>query len=265
VLFAGDPVIHIDNCERPITGDFLCSMLTQEVVQARILGQSERRVLPCTALVLASGNNLTLAGDVSRRAVICRLDAKVERPDTRKFDFDCHDEVLAARPELVVAALTVLRAYIVADRPTKLTPMGSFTDWEWIRGALVWLDCADPADTRSAILDSDPRKDELVVVMDLWASAFGDKAVEVGEISVSTCKEVAALHAKFIEVACHVAGKWSGKSVGWWLRRYKDRVVGDRCFRNDDRGKTQSWRLATPPVERSTAIVTKASTDVEEM
>ncbi len=25
ILFAGDRVIHIDNCEQPITGDFLCS------------------------------------------------------------------------------------------------------------------------------------------------------------------------------------------------------------------------------------------------
>ena len=81
VLFAGDPVIHIDNCERALVGDFLCSMLTQEVVQARVLGYSERRVLPSTALVLASGNNLTCVGDVSRRTVVCRLDAEVERPD----------------------------------------------------------------------------------------------------------------------------------------------------------------------------------------
>lgn len=144
ILFAGDPVIHIDNCDRAITGDFLCSMLTQEIVQARILGLSERRVLPCTALVLASGNNLTLAGDTSRRAVMCRLDAGVEKPENRRFSFDCHEEVKAGRPELVVAGLTILRAYIVAGKPEKLTPMGSFDHWEWIRGALVWLGCAEP-------------------------------------------------------------------------------------------------------------------------
>ena len=55
VLFAGDPVIYIDNCERPISGDFLSSMLTEEEVQARILGFSERRLLPTKSLVLASG------------------------------------------------------------------------------------------------------------------------------------------------------------------------------------------------------------------
>lgn len=255
ILFAGDPVIHIDNCERPISGDFLCSMLTQEIVQARILGQSERRVLPSTALILASGNNLTFAGDTSRRAVVCRLDAKIERPDTRTFDFDCHEEVLAARPELVVAGLTILRAYALAGRPVKLQPMGSFSDWEWIRGALVWLDCADPADTRSAILDSDPRKDELLAVMDLWASALGGTAVEVADINTRADGDadaaVRVLRDKLTEIACR--GTWSGKSVGWWLRRNKDRVVGGRCFQCEQSRNGQRWRLVTDgtPVQGS--------------
>jgi len=246
VLFAGDPVIHIDNCERAISGEFLCSMLTQEILQARILGQSERRILPSTALVLASGNNLTFAGDTSRRAVICRLDAQVERPDTRSFDFDCHAEVLADRPELVAAGLTILRAYVVAGRPQKLTPMGSFTDWEWIRGALVWLGCADPADTRLSILDSDPRKDELVGVMDLWAKAFGDAPVEVARIGKGTGEAEVALQEKLVEVACR-QGKWNAKSIGWWLRRNKDRVLGGQSFRCERGANGQQWLLAGAP------------------
>ena len=102
-------------------------------------------MLPATALVLASGNNLTFAGDVARRVVVCRLDAQMERPDARAFNFDVHDEVLVHRPALVVAGLTILRAYVVAGRPEKLTPMGSFTDWDLIRGALVWLGMTDPS------------------------------------------------------------------------------------------------------------------------
>ncbi len=253
VLFAGDPVIHIDNCEQPIAGDFLCSMLTQEVVQARILGLSERRVLPSTALVIASGNNLTFAGDTSRRAVVCRLDAKVERPDTRTFDFDCHAEVLAARPELVIAGLTILRAYHIAGRPQKLTPMGSFSDWEWIRGALVWLHCADPADTRSTILDNDTEREELIDVMDLWLRARGTTATSVAGINAAaeaSPKEHEplpladiTLRNKLIEVACK--GKWSAKSVGWWLRGHKDRVIAGRCFRSGQhKGRSgQEWHL----------------------
>lgn len=250
VLFAGDAVIHIDNCERPIAGDFLCSLLTQEIVQARILGLSERRVLPSTALVLATGNNLAFAGDTSRRAVVCRLDAELERPDTRAFDFDVHAEVLAARPALVVAGLTVLRAYAVAGRPVSLTPMGSFTDWEWIRGALVWLGCADPADPRAAILDNDPRKNDLLEVMDLWASSVGSEFTDVATLTVKADAELETtaggyrdLRAKLIEIACR-GGKWSSVSVGRWLQRHKDRVIGNRCFTcRPGTNHVMTWKL----------------------
>ena len=60
VLMAGDQVIIIDNCDRSIQGDFLCSMLTQERVRPRTLGKSEMRTLPTRCLVMATGNNLTL-------------------------------------------------------------------------------------------------------------------------------------------------------------------------------------------------------------
>ncbi|MGE0361460.1 MAG: hypothetical protein AB7H93_12165 [Vicinamibacterales bacterium] len=251
VLFAGDSVIHIDNCERPLHGDFLCSMLTQPVVQARVLGLSERRVMPSVSLVLASGNNLSFSGDVSRRAVVCRLDAGVERPDARPFDFDVHAEIMANRPALVVAGLTVLRAYAIAGHPERLTPMGSFNDWGWIRGALVWTGCADPADTRAAILDNDPKRDELVSVLDAWAAAFGDRPVEVADIARRADaamderhveSPVVALREALIGAACR-GGVWNAKSVGWWLRRHRDRVVAGRCLRSDQGHDRQTWTL----------------------
>jgi hypothetical protein len=238
-------VIHLDNCERAISGDFLCSTLTQETVQARILGQSERRILPSTALVLASGNNLTFAGDVPPRAVVCRLDCHEERPDASAFDFDCHQELLHARPGLVIDALTVLRACHLADRPVSLTPMGGFTDWAWVRGALVWLDCVDPADTRTSILENDPRKDDLTAVWELWSVALGEYPVTVAEIAAQgdVGGPTRVLREKLTAVACR-SDKWSSKSVRWWLRRNKDRVVGGKFLHGEPGGRSgRFWRL----------------------
>src|SRR5579864_8315532 len=241
VLMAGDPVILMDNCELPIAGAFLCSMLTQEIVQARILGLSERRVLPSTALVLATGNNLTFAGDTWRRAVVCRLDAKMERPETRTFEFNCHAEVLRDRVALVVAGLTILRAYHrldAADRPT-LLPFGSFTDWDWVRGTLVWLGCADPADTRQSILDSNPQTDDLLDVLSLWHAAFLNDRKVVADVAETETSAGQALRDKLIEVACR--GTWSSKSVGQWLRRNKDRIMNRMCFRCAAGLHSQEW------------------------
>ena len=74
-------------------------------------------------------------------------------------------ELALARAELVVAGLTVLRAYISAGRPCPLDKIGSFEDWNLVRECMVWLDRADPADTRQYVLGSDPRKTDLVEVL----------------------------------------------------------------------------------------------------
>lgn len=241
VLYAGDTMILIDNCALPIEGDFLCSMLTQQVVQARILGETRKVVLPSTALVLASGNNITTRGDMTRRVVICRLDAHCERPDERKFDFDVKEETLAQRPQLVVAGLTVLRAYSAASRPLKdnLRGMGSFEDWAWIREALVWCGEADPLISRDELMASDQMKSELVDIMDTWEAAVGTKTIGVEAVRDLGDKGM-ALEQKLVEVT----GKreWNGSSVGWWLRKHKDRMVGGRAFRAVS-GRTMKWKL----------------------
>lgn len=268
VLMAGDPVLHIDNCERALGGDFLCSMLTQQTVQARKLGVSEMRKMETAAVVLASGNNLSFLGDMSRRVVSCRLDPKVEKPEEREFDFDCHAEVIAQRPELVVACLSVLRAYALAGFPIRVKPM-DFPDFDWIRGALVWLDHADPADTRQSIYDSDPKRDELSDVMTLWETALKGEWIEVGEIAkradafAEKHEQIAARQAcidlrdKLIEVAqCRV---WNGKSIGKWLRRQKDRVMHDSVFRCEPSRNGQKWRLDT---RESQPMLSDWTTDV---
>jgi hypothetical protein len=245
VLHAGDAVIQLDNCDREVSGDFLCMLLTSETVQARILGLSERRILPSTALVIATGNNLTFAGDMSRRAVVCRLDAKVERPDEREFDWEPCAETLRDRAELVVAGMTVLRAYIVAGQPERLKPMGSFEEWGWIRSALVWLGRADPAATRDAVLGSDPRKEALRGLMELWAHVFGTRCVTVADIAAREAPGAHELRQAFEDEAC--SGRdFNAKRVGRWLLRNRDRVVGGRSFRQagkDPHTKVQTWAL----------------------
>src|SRR5262249_12905807 len=65
-----------------------------------------------------------------------------------------HPDLLAwvreQRPRLVVAALTILRAYFVAGRPDMgCKRWGSFEAWSrLVANCLVWLGMADPQNTR---------------------------------------------------------------------------------------------------------------------
>lgn len=229
VLMAGDQVMVIDNCRNAIEGDFLCTMLTQELVQPRILGKSEMRRLPTRCLVMATGNNLTLSGDVTRRALMCRLDSGIERPDQRQFDFDPRDEVSRDRPLLVAAGLTILRAYLAADRPNLMEKIGSFEKWNIIREALVWLDAKDPAITRDRVLADDPQKEVLLDLLKLWREALADRQVTLTELAhIADKGDDIAVRKLVDELSANTRfhGSFNPRSVGRFLAKHLDRVAG---------------------------------------
>jgi putative DNA primase/helicase len=84
-LIAGDSIISIDNIDRPFGGELFCQALTQRMLKIRILGYSKIVEVPSNAALFANGNNLTLVGDMTRRAIMCTMDPGVERPETRVF------------------------------------------------------------------------------------------------------------------------------------------------------------------------------------
>jgi hypothetical protein len=110
-LLQGATIITIDNCEHPLQSAFLCQMLTQETVSIRVLGQSKNVDTSTAATVMATGNNLQITGDLTRRALLCSLDARCEHPERRHFDWDAKDVAKAQRGRLLSAALTILRAW----------------------------------------------------------------------------------------------------------------------------------------------------------
>ena len=113
-------VVGFDNLSTGFGGASLDKCLTAIAdVDFRILGKTESPRLPWTAVVLASGNNVPIVGDTARRVLIASLASDMEKPEDRE-GFK-HPELLtwigSERPRLVVAALTILRAYVVAGRP----------------------------------------------------------------------------------------------------------------------------------------------------
>jgi hypothetical protein len=257
VLMAGDQIIVIDNCDRPIQGEFLCTMLTQERVRPRILGKSEMRTLPTRCLVMATGNNLTLSGDVTRRALICRMDAGMERPDRRQFGFDPRVEARTMRPRLVAAGLTILRAYIAADRPQAMDKIGSFEDWNLVREAIVWLGYDDPADTRERVLADDPAKAVLLDLLRLWWTVLKDRPVTLAELAAMADKQG---HDKADDLVAELISntryqKFNARSVGRFLAKHIDRRVGGLVLLSEMDGTgVKSYRVrdvsAAPRRER---------------
>lgn len=254
LLLAGDPMIAIDNCEHPLGGDLLCQILTQTSVRTRILGRSEMPELPSRVLVTATGNNLRLVGDMSRRAVLCQLDPECERPETRCFDVNPLDLVRVNRSQYLVAALTALRAYHVVGEPNQSQPLGSFEAWSrTVRDTLIWLGQPDPVETMEKVREIDPKRDALLAVLHAWRSVLNAQRVRTQDIIETATRQdkdqSGFVHKDFREALLRVAGDGgviSSRRLGIWIAHNEARVVdGMRIMRVGVRSGAPTWQVAT--------------------
>jgi hypothetical protein len=139
-LLEGATVITIDNLEGKLQSAALEGALTANRWKDRILGRSEMVTIPQLATWIATGNNISLGGDMPRRCFLVRLDAKVGRPWLRNEWR--HPElarwVCEHRGELIAALLTLARAWYASDCPDYVNPrLGSFEAWSRVVGNIV--------------------------------------------------------------------------------------------------------------------------------
>ena len=255
LLLGGDAVIAIDNCEAPVGGDLLCQVLTQTTVRPRVLGRSEAPEVPTSAFVAATGNNLILAGDMTRRGLLCRLDPQVERPELRVFDKDPLVTLKSERGTYLVAVLTVLRAYHVAGRPAQATPLGSFGEWSrTVRDALLWLGEDDPVATMEAARELDPKLDAMMSVTTQWARVIGQGFHTARDIIEKACEtrlsengNSASVNPDFREALMTVAGDGrmvTTRRLGKWLQAHSGRIAaGMQIAKGPLKDGTATWQL----------------------
>lgn len=138
VLLEGASSVVLDEA-KVLSGGFLTSTLTAETVRVRPLGSSEWIRCRNRATYAALGNNVGLRGDTVRRFYPIRLDAQVAEAYTRTFlRPDLKAYVLEHRAELLTAALTMARAWVVARRPGEPERrLGGFEDWTRVLGGIL--------------------------------------------------------------------------------------------------------------------------------
>ncbi len=187
----GDPLVCIDNVTAPLGSSPLALALTASSIKDRLLGATQTKEAPMSAVFLCTGNNVQYLGDVARRVVPIALDPKLERPEERT-GFQ-HSPLLPwlqrERPRLTIAALTIVQAFFVAGCPAQgLAPLGSFEAWsDLIRHALVWAGEADPCEGRKAIeATSNPECEDLAVLLSAWEQCYGTREVTLRHVVEDT-------------------------------------------------------------------------------
>jgi putative DNA primase/helicase len=252
-LLGGQAIISIDNVNGQLGGDLLCQLIERPVVSIRPLGVSRLIRIESRATTFATGNNIQLVGDMTRRTILCSLDPRVERPELRRFQFDPFARVVRNRGAYVAAALTIVRAYVAAGCPGELLPLASFETWSrLVRSALVWLGRADPVMTMEAARSEDPTLVTLTEVMREWLAAIGNRALTSGK-----AKDVAETRdplgnlsfpdfsSALMEVASGRSGPIDAKRLGVYLSRVQNRVIDGHRFRGteDPHTKQKLWRV----------------------
>jgi hypothetical protein len=254
IALQGDPLVLIDNVTRALGSGALDAALTSTVWAERILGRNERPQLPLRACWYATGNNVVLRGDTSRRCLHVRIESPLETPEDRR-DFT-HPNLIRwvteHRGELVSHALRILRAYCIAGRPDqKLRPWGSFQEWsDLVRSALVWAGCSDPGETRIKLREAaDTDASALPALLDglaAMASTHGEPltADTKGITSGKIARLLTANESGFDELreALSALGcKTTGRSIGNRLRSFRLRWVGSRALDAKRVKNTSYW------------------------
>jgi putative DNA primase/helicase len=188
-LMQGAPAIAFDNVTAVLGGDTFSSMLTSEFIKPRKLGGHSAIELSTNAFVTITGNQLKIRADLVRRVLQSRIDAEIEDPWKRKFDFNPLELVRANRGEYVVAVLTILRAYHVSGRNVNFASLCSYEDWtKLVRGAVVWLGLEDPFASVDLVSKDDPDKNDMAVIMDYWARTIDLRKTTAAKIIAKACE-----------------------------------------------------------------------------
>lgn len=245
-LLAGDRTIGYDNVPSgvKIRSPILCAFLTAAVYSDRKLGVSEVPALPNRSVVSLTGNNITPVGDLARRSLGVRLDANTDRLRDRRFRIsDLRGHVAANRPELLVAVLTIVRAYITAGCPVSAIPLPSFEQWSKLaRDPLLWLNMPDPV--RTQLDETDDEVAPLVEVFRLIAesSAIGEREFTAADLASACSFAITALPAAMEAAGC--SGAHDARAVGYWLRDKRDQIAGGwKLERLGAPNGISKWRL----------------------
>lgn len=265
LLLAGFPLVSIDNVNGELGSDILAQAVERPVVQVRRLGVSDLFEVESRATWFATGNNLRVRGDMTRRSIVATMDAGEERPEMRNFRHRPADEAVLNRGKYIAAILTIVRAYIVAGKPGLLPSPGSYEGWsDLVRSALVWLGEADPWTTTETAREDDPEIGILSDVLSGWVSTMGAgkpcpvrQAIETanqrfGEYDENGDPEEHAgqlIHPDFKASLLQVAGIKGAIDpirLGKWLLGREGRIINNMRLKRGERdahAKVTTWKV----------------------
>ena len=275
-LLQGSTYLLYDNAERgsEIDSAVLASLVTGPMIEGRVLGLSSVERRPNRLTVVVTGNNLGLRGDLNRRFLNVRLDAGVEYPWKREFDFHPVSHVLANWVLLRTAALELIQAWLTQGAPAARGASG-FPEWDAVvRSAVVWIadfvdtgiGFGDPVVALEEAHEEDPEADTLRAFLHAWFALFADKEMLVREVEDVVNRSDGSLddlgsgdpaegsqpspEENFVEARRAALGPSGdrtsgGQQLGQYLSKHAGRVAGGlRLSKGGHSGGARRWAVS---------------------
>ena len=186
-LLRAHPAAILDNIKGRVDSPALEMVVTAHpTVRGRPLGSSEEREVPHLTQWVLTSNNGSFPEDMIGRLITIRIDRGVERPDlidTSGFRHpDIKEYTMKNRAKLLSALLSLVRAWIKAERPAPSCPFkGSFAVWRQVVGGI--LQHAGFTGFMEGVSASRAEMDEWRAVVAAWAQAHGEGRVRLAKLA----------------------------------------------------------------------------------
>jgi len=256
-LLEGSPIIVIDNVVGKLRSSSLTRALTSKTWRDRFLGKSEMVDLPQRSVWSATGNNISIGGDLARRSFWIRMDASMARPWLRS-GFK-HDDLLgwirANRASLLSDLLIMARTWVVAGRPAGSSKaIGGFNEWsDLLSGILEFAGIKGFLENASELYDSmDQDVQQWDAFLGEWASIHADHLISAGQLRdelISNEQIYQTLQDAMPDDVAEVVRKEhkASLSLGVILGKHVDQIYPSGrklCREKDSHNKVSLWKVA---------------------
>jgi len=189
-LLKGQPLMVIDNFEAKLESASLGTLLTADTWRGRILGRSDEINIINRLTIIATGNNIKLGGDLPRRCIWVRMDAKMARPWLRDLSSFKHTRLIQwvseSRGAILAAILTIVRAWVVAgmSEAQGLPNLGGYESYcQVVGGVLAYMGVNGFLANLDAMYnDMDTETPQWEGFLEAWLEFVGENPATVAEI-----------------------------------------------------------------------------------
>lgn len=253
------PVINFDNVTGVVRSSTLAGLVTSADWDDRKLGTMDLARCVNDRVWVLTGNNMSLGGDMVRRTIWVNIDPGMPDPQLRSGFRITNVEhwTLQHRGHLIAALLTLIRAWDVAGRPSKLRSSDGFGEWLGaINGILKVAGIEGTCDDPSARGQAEGEEDaDWATFLEAIERTYGAKTwtakgllenvrVVDQNLPIGIDELPAELADKLARSTMGTGPSVLGRTLGKWLANRQGRWAGGRTVRSAGKDRVGLlWRI----------------------